>query len=297
MTDIPTTDQRLGEALGRINRAVRRVHEVTTDGSGYNPRSLSETIAADLGFARPRRDMANRTPTIDELYPAFVRDAGRAERKLRWNRRAALRVLIKAGAAPEDVALVREALGIEEQDESGWDHIDELNEQTRRHWQERAATQFAYAVANAHEEGRRSALSDLQVIASSGLLEKRGSDMLGLSADVRGDAEAVKDRGVTALDNVLANAKDGTKLTVRGTLTSVSKRSTAQGGEYASAVLADGATVHLEIMPNVYERVGRRLVEGARVEASGDYRSWACLPTLMVKDLTIVGALVEEPAA
>lgn len=294
MTGTQIGDQQLGEALGRIHRKAGPIFRVTTDGCDYNPTTVAETLAADLGFDRPRRDMSNRTPTPEELHPAFVRDPKGADWRHRYNHRIALRILTKAGADPADVSLVRDALGLTAEVELDWDALDEQNEQVRLHWAQIGAMHFAHAVANAQENGRRQVLANLQVIADSGLLGRRGGDTWALSEEITQQAETVKKRDVTPLDQLMISAKDGQKLTVAGLIGDVRKQEATHGSAWATAHVYDGASVEILVLPKVYERVSRFVVNGTRVEATGKFDSWGGLPRLIVEDLTAVDA--PEPA-
>lgn len=279
-----TTTTDLGAALTRAHLTVARTHTVTTDGRDYSPSGAAEQIAWELGYDRKRRDLGRLPTTVAELYGTFEPDEEGAtwHKEYQWG--IALHVLAKAGADPADIAVLREALGVEARDTDFAGHVDDLNEQTRKSWMDRAITMQAHAVAQAREEGRREVLADLQKLSSSGLLDKRGSDLMGLSADVRRQTQVVDEHGATPLVAALAVAKDGDVLTVPGVLTGVTRRTTLQGRHWASATLADGATIEAVIFPDEYARVCGLVSEGARVEVTARYDN----AHLVVQDLTAV---------
>lgn len=277
-----TTTTDLGAALTRAHLAVARTYNVNTDGRDYSPSGVADQIAWELGYDRKRRDLGRLPATVAELYGTFEPNEEGAtwNKNYRWS--TALHVLAKAGADPADVDALREALGVEARDEHFADHVDDLNEQTRKSWMDRAIAAQAHAVAHAHEEGRREVLADLQKLAGSGLLDTRGSDLMGLSADIRRQTQVVDEHGATPLAAALATAKDGDVLTVAGVLTDVSWRTTKQGRHWASATLVNGLTVEVVLLPDVYARVCGLVAEGAQVEVSARYDN----AQLVVQDLT-----------
>lgn len=269
-------DDKLGAALGRLNRVTRRGYEVITDGIEYRPRQVIEELASELGYAKPRRDFENREPTLDDLYPALVRDQKQADWTRDYRRRTFLRVLGLAGGDPDDVATVLAAFELEPRDEEFANHIDEMNERTRKHWLERFQAAQAHSEAKAYSKGRREVLEDLRTLSHSGILDTRGTDLSGLDADIHREAQEAE---ALTLDTILSvnTVKDGQRVTLTGVIGNLAVQTSIGGNprEWAMGHLADDTgRVDVTVFPNRYAHAKDLVVEGALVVVTGRVEKW-----------------------
>jgi hypothetical protein len=277
-TDLPQevqTDQ-LGVALGRLNRATRRSHQVVTDGIEYRAYQVVEELAAELGYVAPRRDFKNREPTLDDMYPAFVRDQKQADWARDYRRRTLVRVLGLAGGDSSDVTTVLAAFGLEPRDEGSANHIDEMNERTRQHWLERFQAAQAHSEANAYSKGRHEVLEELRTLSHSGILDTRGTDVGGLDADIHHEAQQAE---ALTLDTILSvnTVKDGQRVTLAGVIGNLDVRTSIGDNprEWALGHLADDTgRVDITLFPNRYEDAKDLIVEGALVVVTGRVEKW-----------------------
>jgi hypothetical protein len=147
------SNEQLGIVLGRIYRAVNPTRQIITDGTGYCPSHQAEDLAAELGFSHDHSPITT-APSLENLYRPFVRSERGAAWRRNWRLSTALHVLTKAGADPADVRTVREALGLEvnEDIEGGFD-VDTHNERVKRIWAEREAKRREQELIDAYERG------------------------------------------------------------------------------------------------------------------------------------------------
>lgn len=270
----PQSEQ-IGAALGRIRLAVRRHYRVETDGQMHHPVREVETLGADLGFVPGRpTDMRNAA----DLYGPFVRDEKMAAWQRNWNLGTALRVLAKAGADPDDVAVLREALGVPARDESHEDRADAHNEQAHQYWVDQFQQQQAIAVANARDDEHRTTVAQVHAELNSAppAPELHGPSMSVASAYY---------------------AEDGQVVTVAGRLRDVTRRVTKQGRAWASVTLADESS-HIEVLvfPNRYEVAEALVVDDAEVVVVGRLDRRDGPARIMAASVQSAGAMTEPPA-
>lgn len=268
-------DDQIGGALGRLNRRTARTYEIITDGIGYRPSHVIEELASELGYAKARREFANNEPTVDDLYPPFVRDQKRAGRTRDYRRRTFLRVLALAGGDPDDIAAVLQAFGLEPRDSEFADRIDDHNAQVRQHWIDEFQRGQAIAIANARRDEHRKTVEQVHAELNS---DTPAPDLSGPSMSI---ASAYY-------------AENGQTVTVRGVLAGVSKRTTRQGRDWASATVRDGRSqIEVLVFPNRYEGAEALLVDGADVVVVGRLDRRDGPAQIMAASIQVAGAIRE----
>lgn len=276
----------LGPVLDRVYRAMDAPYRhITTDGLEYSPTTEMEIVAAELGFHH-KRNINAEPGTPERRWGTFTPDTKMAEWRKKYRLGTSLRILRKAGADPADLETLRQLLGVEERDEAFADKMDNHSEEVDRHWLEQYQRGHAISLVNAREAGRREVLADLQKVAGSGLLDKRGNDFMGLDAEVRHHVSTVAEHGVTPLSAALLNPTDGDTITVPGMLTNVIWRITKQGRHWATAMLTDGEKVELLMHPDEYEKACGFVKEGARVLVTARVTDWQYQRMLTLKTMT-----------